>query len=526
MSDRVGSFSSGDAPLPATFRGTARLLDGAETPAPPRPARHDDLPGRFEAELDISFPLLVGLGYRPVDPSHAAYPLYLAASAAHERTPPATPAPVIDRHAPDAVVMPFETTVIVTEAMALRHGLVAPGRAGSAGGIAGQGPPVRRKPVPPPMARSIPLAAAHGSRSTGRFDMNRLANIDLSALGLGDALRSRPAAGPGAPFVRAPFAGPGPAAAEDDFPALAGATPSSGTGRRALDIVMTPGAAVPPAMRAAVGAAGGSRAGQGSATSAGPSGADANGDVLAMLQGMREADRSPRPSGSVEVAQAGGSDVATLPRAGGQPAVAPLGHPSTISVPPASLRVSNSGRAFIEKEEELPGVSNTLYHPSAASGVTLGPGYDMKEKSADQIVADLERIDVAPDVAKKISGASHLSPQKIRHFIKDNRTLVNLTSDQQARLLASAIGPYEAKVRRDITVPLKPNQFDALVSFLYNPGHGWPAVRDAVNRDDFPAAALAMMEQTKSGGKALKDLIKRRHREADLLLTGNYGTEE
>ena len=81
-------------------------------------------------------------------------------------------------------------------------------------------------------------------------------------------------------------------------------------------------------------------------------------------------------------------------------------------------------------------------------------------------------------------------------------------------------------MRRDITVPLKPCQFDALVSFLYNPGRGWPAVRDAVNRGDFPSAALAMMEQTKSGGKALKDLIKRRHREADLLLTGNYGTEE
>ena len=29
-------------------------------------------------------------------------------------------------------------------------------------------------------------------------------------------------------------------------------------------------------------------------------------------------------------------------------------------------------------------------------------------------------------------------------------------------------------MRRDITVPLKPCQFNALVSFLYNPGHGWP----------------------------------------------------
>ena len=88
------------------------------------------------------------------------------------------------------------------------------------------------------------------------------------------------------------------------------------------------------------------------------------------------------------------------------------------------------------------------------------------------------------------------------------------------------IGSYEDKVRRDIKVPMQPNQFDALVSFLYNPGHGWPAVRDAVNKGDYQTAALAMKKQVKSGGKVLKDLVERRQREADLLLTGNYGTEK
>ena len=53
-------------------------------------------------------------------------------------------------------------------------------------------------------------------------------------------------------------------------------------------------------------------------------------------------------------------------------------------------------------------------------------------------------------------------------------------------------------VRDDRTVPLKPNHFDALVSFLPNPGHGpqpWP----------------------------WNNQIRQ---EADLLLTGNYGTKE
>ena len=90
MSNRPGlSLRFGDVRIPATFHGTARLLDPSETPPPPAPARHDDLPGTFHAELDITFDLLVGLGYRPVDPSHPAYPLYLAANAASAAREPA-----------------------------------------------------------------------------------------------------------------------------------------------------------------------------------------------------------------------------------------------------------------------------------------------------------------------------------------------------------------------------------------------------------------------------------------------------
>ena len=196
------------------------------------------------------------------------------------------------------------------------------------------------------------------------------------------------------------------------------------------------------------------------------------------------------------------------------------------SVPPASLTTSDAGLVFIEKEEELPGVSNTLHHPSAASGVTLGPGYDMKKKSAAEIVPDLTGIYVAQDVAKKISGAAHLPRKKIDKFIKDNKSLIDLSPEQQARLLALTIGPYQDKVRRDIDVPLKPYEFDALVSFLYNPGRGWPHVRKAINKGDYQAAALAMKKQVKSGGKILQDLVGRRQREADLLLNGDYGTKE
>ncbi len=75
-------------------------------------------------------------------------------------------------------------------------------------------------------------------------------------------------------------------------------------------------------------------------------------------------------------------------------------------------------------------------------------------------------------------------------------------------------------------MPLKPYEFDALVSFLYNPGRGWPHVRKAINKGNYRAAALAMKKQIKSGGEALQGLVARRQRESDLLLTGSYGTEK
>ena len=75
-------------------------------------------------------------------------------------------------------------------------------------------------------------------------------------------------------------------------------------------------------------------------------------------------------------------------------------------------------------------------------------------------------------------------------------------------------------------MPLKPKQFNALVSFLYSLGHGWPAVRKAVNSGDFQAAALPMKKQVECGGKVLHDLVRRRSGKADLLLNENYEIKE
>jgi lysozyme len=71
-------------------------------------------------------------------------------------------------------------------------------------------------------------------------------------------------------------------------------------------------------------------------------------------------------------------------------------------------------------------------------------------------------------------------------------------------------------------VPLRQNQFDALVSFSYNVG--LPAFRSStllkkLNRDDYDGAAIEFHKWVKSGGKVLKGLVRRRASEA-LLFQG------
>ena len=202
------SLRFGDVRVPATFHGTARLLDPTEPLPPPEPARYDDLPGVFHAKLDITFDLLVGLGYGPVDPSHPAYPRYLAASAASAASEPApaSPDPVggIDRHSPYAIVFPFQTMVPVTAAMALEYGLVAPGRATSGHGRDAAPPRPsgagwHRRPIMPGPARAEPRRRSATSR---RFSTSWTIRSGTAPAALPARTRSRHWDGPSGRTIR------------------------------------------------------------------------------------------------------------------------------------------------------------------------------------------------------------------------------------------------------------------------------------------------------------------------------------
>lgn len=77
-------------------------------------------------------------------------------------------------------------------------------------------------------------------------------------------------------------------------------------------------------------------------------------------------------------------------------------------------------------------------------------------------------------------------------------------------------------MHRGIYVPLTQNEFNALVSFVYNSGRGWPGARAAINSGDKRKAIGTIEEQVRSKGKVLRGLVRRRHDEAMLLLKGRY----
>lgn len=58
-------------------------------------------------------------------------------------------------------------------------------------------------------------------------------------------------------------------------------------------------------------------------------------------------------------------------------------------------------------------------------------------------------------------------------MVQDNRHLLNLADGRQAALLTHIVGHYEGMVRRAITIPLHQHEFDAMVTYAYNPGGGW-----------------------------------------------------
>jgi len=201
---------------------------------------------------------------------------------------------------------------------------------------------------------------------------------------------------------------------------------------------------------------------------------------------------------------------------------------------PIDLSLSKQGAEFIyaietgakPSDNGGTGSKNTkhLHWPKGLSGVTLGPGYDMRERSAKVIEQHMQEIGLDQTTAKLIAGAAFLTGAEARKFVEDKKVMVkSLTLAQELKLLQIISPQYERIVKKWITIELLQSEYDALVCFTYNPGASIVPVAKAINE----GAVSRAMDIIKSrvpieGDVNHRGLVRRREKEIILYTTGHY----
>ncbi|WP_333676242.1 glycoside hydrolase family protein [Dyella sp.] len=195
--------------------------------------------------------------------------------------------------------------------------------------------------------------------------------------------------------------------------------------------------------------------------------------------------------------------------------------------------LSPMGWRFIYVHERWKGKSNHLHWPGGSSGITLGPGYDMKARSADGVTADMKAIGLSDTIAKNIAqaagmaigkmiGGKTLTKADMENYPTDHKGDVDLTEKQEMALLKHIGGHYESMVRSALKIPLAQHEFDALVSFAYNPAGRWHRLSHLLNAGKVAEAMQTIRAGNTSGGKVSKGLTHRRTDEVTLFMQGKY----
>lgn len=96
------------------------------------------------------------------------------------------------------------------------------------------------------------------------------------------------------------------------------------------------------------------------------------------------------------------------------------------------------------------------------------------------------------------------------------------TEAQATDYMRNDLRTFIADVNRLVTKKINQNQFDALVSFIYNLGttnFASSTLLKKLNSGDFVGAASEFKRWNKAGGKVMKGLTRRREAEANLFNT-------
>ena len=95
------------------------------------------------------------------------------------------------------------------------------------------------------------------------------------------------------------------------------------------------------------------------------------------------------------------------------------------------------------------------------------------------------------------------------------------SEDHADHMLLVELEEYENYVNTAVNVPLSQNQFDALVSWVYNLGNGnltSSTMLKVLNSGDYDGVPAQIKRWNKAGGKVLEGLNRRRQAEADMFV--------
>ena len=92
--------------------------------------------------------------------------------------------------------------------------------------------------------------------------------------------------------------------------------------------------------------------------------------------------------------------------------------------------------------------------PTESSGLTIGRGYDLKDRSATSVITDMTKAGIDEHVAKAYSQGCGLKGPSARDFIQRNgRNLREITMEQQCRLFNITYQQMEHDVIRITNKP-------------------------------------------------------------------------
>ena len=146
-------------------------------------------------------------------------------------------------------------------------------------------------------------------------------------------------------------------------------------------------------------------------------------------------------------------------------------------------------------EQEIGPNSTKLHHPTKTSGVTIGAGYDMKEKSQDTILEDMSSVEIPQDKTERLSLASGLSGKEASDFVKENSDL-EITPEQQEKLFTISMSEAFKRADNDLQsmgydpANVSEDKKELLADYAYNIGGllNFPKFTNALVNNDFDTA--------------------------------------